>query len=72
MKNWKKDLAERALWTFAEAFLAAFVIDVSSITGGVQVWKAVFVSALAAGLSAAKTAILTTLKERKGNDDTET
>ena len=63
-QKWK-DLAERAAWTFAEAFLATLTFEVSDFIDGVRAWRAVLLSALAAGLSAVKTAVLAELQKKK-------
>ena len=63
-QKWK-DLAERAAWTFVQAFLAALTFEVSDFTGGVRVWRTVLLSALAAGLSAVKTAVLAEMEKRR-------
>lgn len=60
-----KDLLERAAWTFAEAFLAALTFEVSDFTDGVRAWRAILLSALAAGLSAVKTAVLAEMKKKE-------
>ena len=49
------DLAERAAWTFLQAFLAAVVTMPFTDADGFLV---VLVAALAAGLSAAKTTVI--------------
>ena len=70
-QKWK-DLAERAAWTFAQAFVASLTFEVSDFTSGVRVWRSILLSALAAGLSAVKTAVLAEmkkLKEEKENGD---
>lgn len=65
-QKWK-DLAERAAWTFAQAFIASLTFEVSDFTGGVRVWRSILLSALAAGLSAVKTAALEALNKNKLN-----
>lgn len=49
--NWK-DILERVIWTFVQAFVGAIVI--SPNLG----WKAMLIPAIAAGLSALKNVIL--------------
>ena len=66
-QKWK-DLAERAAWTFVQAFLAALTFEVSDFTGGVRVWRTVLLSALAAGLSAVKTAVLAEITKEENEN----
>lgn len=60
-----KNLIERALWTFLQAFLSALFIDASSLCGGIGVWKGLLMSAFAAGLSAVKTMLIDYINKRK-------
>jgi chorismate synthase len=53
MKEWS-DWAERAAWTFAQAFLAIFAVEGGDIG---QSFKAATVAGVAAVLSVAKTAV---------------
>lgn len=62
--NWL-NVAERAGWTFLEAFLVALPTTISVDMDGAA-WKAVLLSAACAGLSAVKTLLIELLKERKG------
>lgn len=61
--NWK-DIAERAVWTFVQAFLATLTIDAASLTSGTNFWRSAIISALAAGLSAVKTATLNAISDK--------
>lgn len=54
MINWK-NVAERALWTFLEAFLVALPATISVDTFTSAAWTSVLLSAACAGLSAVKT-----------------
>lgn len=49
-----KDTAERAAWTFGEAFAAAFVIPPVAGFGSIATWKVATLSGVAAGLAAVK------------------
>lgn len=62
--NWL-NVAERAGWTFLEAFLVALPTTISVDMDGAA-WKAVLLSAACAGLSAVKTLLIELLQERKG------
>lgn len=62
--NWL-NVAERAGWTFLEAFLVALPTTISTDMDGAA-WKAVLLSAACAGLSAVKTLLIELLQERKG------
>lgn len=62
--NWL-NVAERAGWTFLEAFLVALPTTISTDMDGAA-WKAVLLSAACAGLSAVKTLFIELLKKRKG------
>lgn len=57
MIDWK-NIGERALWTFLEAFLVALPATVSVDTLGGAAWKSALLSAACAGLSALKTFII--------------
>ena len=68
-KQKRNELAERAAWTFAQAFVASLTFEVSDFTGGVHVWRSILLSALAAGLSAVKTAVLAEIQKKKEDMD---
>jgi len=55
-KSQIKDLAIRALWTFAQAFLAALLVTPDPFS------KMALIAGVAAGLSALKTLLLQLLK----------
>lgn len=55
--NWK-DILERVIWTFVQAFVGAIVI-----TPNIG-WKAMLIPAIAAGLSALKNVILDIAKQK--------
>jgi hypothetical protein len=57
MINWK-NIAERALWTFLEAFLVALPATISIDSFGGAAWKSALLSAACAGLSAVKTFVI--------------
>lgn len=60
-----KDIITRACWTFLQAFIAAIVLDTTTLEGGVRVWRTMFIAAFAAGLSAVKTLLLDVIEEKK-------
>ena len=62
--NWK-DVAERAAWTFVEAFLVALpsTITVESFDGALL--KSALLSAACAGISAVKTMLIDVIKNRE-------
>ena len=62
MIDWKNVL-ERALWTFLEAFLVALPTTISVDMGGAA-WKSALLSAACAGVSAVKTLIIELIKTR--------
>ena len=62
MIDWKNVL-ERALWTFLEAFLVALPATISVDMGGAA-WKSALLSAACAGVSAVKTLIIELIKTR--------
>lgn len=64
-----KDIIERAVWTFLQAFIASLVLDTTTLTGGVRFWRTMFIAAFAAGLSAVKTLLLDIIEERKEKSD---
>lgn len=59
----RKDIIERVMWTFIQAFLGGLSIDVATINGGVEVWKAALIAAAAAGLSAVKNVIIAAISD---------
>ena len=63
MIDWKNVL-ERALWTFLEAFLVALPATISIDMDGAA-WKSALLSAGCAGISALKTFIIDVVKSRK-------
>lgn len=65
-RNSTKDLAERAAWTFAQAFLGAFVVLAPGIwaSPNLQNAKAAGISALAGGLAAGISAVKTYVKSQ--------
>ena len=65
-----KDLLERAAWTFVEAFLVALPATVK-LDLDAAAWKAILLSAVAAGLSAVKTVLVAWIKDRKPPDEGE-
>ena len=63
MIDWKNVL-ERALWTFVEAFLVALPTTISvDMTGAA--WKSALLSAACAGVSALKTLIIEMIQSRR-------
>ena len=63
MMDWK-NIAERALWTFVEAFLVALPTTITmDITGAA--WKSALLSAACAGLSALKTFIIEVIQSKQ-------
>lgn len=70
-----KDLVMRAFWTFAQVFLATFIITGESIvnllfngdwSGLLTLLLATALAGVAAGLSAVKTIIVDVIKQLKG------
>lgn len=61
-----RDIAIRAAKTFAQAFLASLVVDISRIGGGWNVIRTALISAAAAGISAVMNLAIAAL--RKGDD----
>lgn len=59
-----KEIWERAIWTFLQAFIASLTLDATTLTGGVRIWRTMFIAAFAAGLSAVKTLILGMIEEK--------
>lgn len=64
--NWK-DLLLRAMWTFVEAFLVALPATIK-LDLDAAAWKAILLSAVAAGLSAVKTFLVTWIQSHKPPD----
>lgn len=58
-----KDIAERALKTFLQAFIASIPVDAALLGGGWNVWRAALLSAAAAGVSAVMNFVLACLRE---------
>ena len=58
-----KDIAERALKTFLQAFIASIPVDAALLGGGWNVWRAALLSAAAAGVSAVMNFVLAWLRE---------
>lgn len=63
MIDWKNVL-ERALWTFVEAFLVALPTTISVDMSGAA-WKSALLSAACAGVSAVKTLIIEMIQSRR-------
>lgn len=63
MINWK-NVAERALWTFLEAFLVALPATISTDTFTGAAWTSILLSAACAGISAVKTLIIEVLQKK--------
>ena len=61
-EKWK-DIAERALKTFLQAFIASISVDAALLGGGWNVWRAALLSASAAGVSAVMNFVLACLRE---------
>lgn len=55
--DWKNVL-ERAMWTFVEAFLVALPATISIEAFGPAAWKSTLLSAACAGISAVKTMLI--------------
>ena len=58
-----KDISERALKTFLQAFIASIPVDAALLGGGWNVWRAALLSAAAAGVSACMNFVLACLRE---------
>lgn len=58
-----KDIAERALKTFLQAFIASIPVDAALLGGGWNVWRAALLSAAAAGVSACMNFVLACMRE---------
>ena len=63
MIDWKNVL-ERALWTFLEAFLVALPATITMDMTGAA-WKSALLSAACAGLSAVKTLLIEIIQRNK-------
>lgn len=64
--NWK-DIIERVVWTFVQAFLGALVIMPNLPSN--EEWKAMLIPAIAAGLSAIKNVILDIARQKLAEKD---
>ena len=64
-----KDIAVRAAKTFLQAFLASIPVDAALLSGGWNVWRAVLMSAAAAGISAVMNFILSLLNSQEGGGE---
>ena len=67
MIDWKNVL-ERALWTFLEAFLVALPATITMDMTGAA-WKSALLSAACAGLSAVKTLLVEIIQQKKPPDE---
>jgi hypothetical protein len=67
MINWK-NILERALWTFLEAFLVALPATITIDTFAGAAWKSALLSAACAGLSALKTFAVEVIQTAKGRE----
>ena len=65
MINWK-NIAERALWTFLEAFLVALPATIKLDIPGAE-WTSILMGAAAAGISAVKTLIVDYIHAMRAN-----
>ena len=63
MINWK-NILERALWTFVEAFLVSLPATITADMTGAA-WKSALLSAACAGISAVKTFSIEVIHSRK-------
>ena len=63
--DWK-NILERALWTFLEAFLVALPATITIDMDGAA-WKSALMSAACAGISALKTFVIEFIKSRRDN-----
>ncbi len=63
MIDWK-DVAERALWTFLEAFLVALPATITMDMNGAT-WKSALLGAACAGLSAVKTFVAEVIQKMR-------
>lgn len=61
--DWK-NILERALWTFLEAFLVALPATITTNMTGAA-WKSALLGAACAGLSAVKTLIIEMIQSKK-------
>lgn len=61
--DWK-NILERALWTFLEAFLVALPATITIDMDGAA-WKSAIMSAACAGISALKTFVIEFIKSRR-------
>lgn len=67
MIDWKNVL-ERALWTFLEAFLVALPATITMDMTGAA-WKSALLSAACAGISTVKTLIIEMIQRGKPPDE---
>lgn len=67
MIDWKNVL-ERALWTFLEAFLVALPATITMDMDGAA-WKSALLSAACAGISAVKTLLIEVVKRQNKPPD---
>lgn len=63
MKGKWKDIAIRASKTFIQAFLASITVDVTLLNANASVLRSVFLSAVAAGISAVMNAFIAKIGE---------
>lgn len=60
-----KDIAERAGKTFLQTFLASIPVDAAMLVSGWGAWRAVLLSATAAGISAVMNLAIAALNNKK-------
>lgn len=66
IKEYWQEILIRALKTFLQAFLSAILIDVHTLlTVEFSLWKPIFISALAAGISAVMNMAIVALSKDK-------
>lgn len=65
MKNRWKDIAIRASKTFIQAFLASITVDVTLLNADTSMLRTVFLSAVAAGISAVMNAFIAALDDKE-------
>ena len=53
-----RDVVSRAAWTFAQAFLAAFILPPVARIGSISTWEVAAFAAAAAGLAAVKSILV--------------
>lgn len=64
-KQKAKDIAVRAAKTFAQAFLGAIVIDVTTLNADASVWRSMLLAACVAGISALMNFFIGIMDENK-------